>query len=141
MAKRIALVSCVKTKANTACRAGDLYTSDWFKKAKLLVERSGLTWYILSAEHGLVDPETIIAPYEKALKKMGVAERNAWGRTVVAQMSARLPDADEVVVLAGVEYRANLLPYLRNRYSKVDIPMEGLTSGRQLTWLLHAKNV
>jgi hypothetical protein len=138
---RIALLSCVKTKANKACRAGDLYTSDWFTKAKSLVERNGLTWFILSAEHGLVDPETVIAPYEKTLNKMGVAERKAWGRKVIAQMSASLPEADEVVVLAGDRYRENLLPYLRSRFSKVTIPMEGLTSGRQLNWLSHAKNI
>ena len=62
-------------------------------------------------------------------------------KKVIAQMSASLPEADEVVVLAGDRYRENLLPYLRSRFSKVTIPMEGLTSGRQLNWLSHAKNI
>lgn len=141
MVERIALVSCVKTKAERACPAGDLYTSAWFTKARSLIERSGLKWFILSAELGLVDPATIIAPYEKTLNKMGVAERTAWGAKVIAQMSLSLPKADEVVVLAGDRYRENLLPYLRSRFSRVTIPMEGLTSGRQLNWLIHAKNI
>ena len=141
MVERIALVSCVKTKAERACRAGDLYTSAWFRKARSLIESSGLKWFILSAEHGLVDPKTVIAPYETTLNKMGVAERKAWGGKVIAQMSTSLPEADEVVVLAGQRYRDNLLPYLHARYPRVSIPMDGLTSGRQLNWLSHAKNI
>lgn len=141
MAERIALVSCVKTKAERACQAGDLYTSAWFRKAKSLIRRSGLRWFILSAEHGLVDPEEIIAPYEKTLNKMGVTERKAWAEKVMGQMSAALPNADEVIILAGDRYRENLLPYLQGRFPKVSIPMEGLTSGRQLSWLDHVKNI
>jgi hypothetical protein len=141
MVPRIALVSCVKTKANRACSAGDLYTSAWFTKAKSLIERSGLDWFILSAEHGLVDPRMVIAPYEKTLNKMGVADRKSWAARVTAQMSDLLPEAHEVVILAGDRYRENLMPYLRNRFSKVTIPMEGLTSGRQLNWLDNASNI
>lgn len=141
MVPRIALVSCVKTKANIACSAGDLYTSAWFTKAKSLIERSGLDWFILSAEHGLVDPRMVIAPYEKTLNKMGVADRKSWAARVTAQMSDLLPEAHEVVILAGDRYRENLMPYLRNRFPKVTIPMEGLTSGRQLNWLDNASNI
>jgi hypothetical protein len=141
MVERIALVSCVKTKAERACQAGDLYTSAWFKKARSLIERSGLIWFILSAEHGLVDPKTVIAPYEKTLNKMGVGERKAWGESVIAQMATSLPEVDEVVVLAGQRYRDGLLPYLQGRFPNVSIPMEGLTSGRQLNWLSNAKNI
>ena len=141
MVSRIALVSCVKTKANRACPAGDLYTSAWFTKAKSLIERSGLDWFILSAEHGLVDPRMVIAPYEKTLNKMGIAHRKSWAARVTAQMSDVLPEAHEVVILAGDRYRENLMPYLRNRFSKVTIPMEGLTSGRQLNWLDNASNI
>lgn len=91
MVARIALVSCVKTKAERACQAEDLYTSAWFTKARSLIERSGLKWFILSAEHGLVDPKTVITPYEKALNRMGVAERKAWGERVIAQLATSLP--------------------------------------------------
>lgn len=141
MVERIALVSCVKTKAERACQAEDLYTSAWFKKARSLIERNGLKWFILSAEHGLVDPKTVIAPYEKSLNRMGIAERNAWGERVIEQLATSLPEADEIVVLAGQRYRDGLLSYLEGRFPKVSIPMEGLTSGRQLNWLSHAKNI
>ncbi|WP_417722856.1 DUF6884 domain-containing protein [Salipiger sp.] len=139
--KRVALVSCVKTKSNHTLPAKDLYISDWFKKARALVERSGTEWFILSAEHGLLDPDDEIQPYERTLKTMGVAERRAWAARVAAQMETKLPGADEIIVLAGMDYRAYLMPYLRSRFASVVIPMEGLTSGRQLNWLEHAKTI
>jgi hypothetical protein len=141
MVERIALVSCVKTKAERACQARDLYTSAWFTKARSLIERSRLTWFILSAEHGLVDPQTVIAPYEKTLNKMGAGERKAWAERVIGQMATVLPDADEIILLAGQRYRDGLMPYLQARFPKVSIPMEGLTSGRQLNWLSSAKSL
>jgi hypothetical protein len=139
--KRVALVSCVKTKSNQTLPAKDLYTSDWFKKARALVERSGTEWFILSAEHGLLDPDDEIEPYERTLKTMGVAEKRAWAARVASQMETKLPAADEVIVLAGMDYRTYLMPYLRSRFASVVIPMEGLTSGRQLNWLEHAKTI
>jgi len=141
MAGRIALVSCVKTKANKALPACDLYISSWFTKAKSLVERQGIDWFILSAEHGLVDPKTVIAPYERTVNKMGVADRREWAAKVIEQMSEVLPEADEIIILAGNRYRENLMPYLCDRFPKVSVPMEGLTSGRQLNWLDNAKNI
>lgn len=59
--------------------AKDLYISDWFVKARAYVEQAGDEWFILSAEYGLVSPETVIAPYERTLNTMGIAERRAWG--------------------------------------------------------------
>jgi hypothetical protein len=139
--ERVALVSCVKTKSNLILPAKQLYISDWFKKARALVERNGTEWFILSAEHGLLDPDEKIGPYERTLKTMGVAEKRAWAARVAAQMGTKLAVADEVIVLAGMDYRAYLMPYLRSRFASVVVPMEGLTSGRQLNWLANAKTI
>ena len=57
--------------------AKDLYISDWFVKARAHVEQAGNEWFILSAEHGLVHPENVIAPYERTLNAMGIADRRA----------------------------------------------------------------
>jgi len=138
---QLALISCVKTKADRPLPARELYISPWFTKAKSLVQRCGLPWFILSAEHGLVDPATIIAPYERTLNKMSVADRQLWAEKVVLQMEDFLPEADEIIVLAGVRYREHLMPYLRKRYDAVKVPMEGLTSGRQLSWLDNASSL
>ncbi|MGJ4952984.1 DUF6884 domain-containing protein [Bradyrhizobium sp. HKCCYLS20291] len=37
---KVAFVSCVKTKADGICRAGEMYTSPWFKMARFWAERN-----------------------------------------------------------------------------------------------------
>lgn len=128
------LVSCVSSKQASPAPAKDLYVSDWFRKARAYVESTGMPWFILSAEYGLLDPNQHTAPYEKTLNTMSVREREGWAQRVVEQMSARLPQGKRVVVLAGARYREYLLDYLRGRFSQVEVPLEGLRIGEQLHW-------
>jgi hypothetical protein len=131
----IYLVSCVSKKRSAPAPARDLYTSDWFVKARHFVERTRSPWFILSAEHGLVSPHLIVAPYERTLNTMSAPERLAWAVRVKAQMETSLPAADRIVVLAGMRYREHLMDYLRQRARTVDVPMEGLAIGKQLRYL------
>ncbi|OSI35263.1 DUF6884 domain-containing protein [Bradyrhizobium canariense] len=57
---RVAFVSCVKLKADTARPARDLYVSPWFIGARRYAERNADSWLILSAAYGLVDPDRVI---------------------------------------------------------------------------------
>jgi hypothetical protein len=129
------LVSCVSKKRRTPSPARDLYVSDWFLKARAHVESTDSPWFILSAEYGLVSPDQVLAPYERTLNTMRKAERDAWATRVKAQMETSLPAADRIVVLAGQRYRESLMDFLRQRAETVEIPMEGLTIGRQLQYL------
>jgi hypothetical protein len=129
------LVSCVSKKRTTPSPARDLYISDWFLKARDYVESTQSPWFILSAEYGLVSRDQVLAPYERTLNTMDKAERNAWATRVKAQMETRLPATDRIVVLAGQRYREYLMDYLRHRARRVEIPMEGLSIGRQLQYL------
>jgi len=134
--KRLFLVSCVSKKKIERTCASDLYMkSAWFVKVRRLVEATGAPWFILSAEHGLLSPDAEIDPYNRTLNDMSPKERRAWADRVKGLMDIKLPEADEVVVLAGQKYRENLMPYLRQRYASVRVPMKGLTIGRQLKWL------
>ena len=133
--RRLFLVSCVKTKRTATAAAKDLYISDWFRKARACVEGVGGEWRILSAEYGAVHPNDEIRPYEKTLKTMPVAERRAWARRVLKAVDSSLPGVDTVVFLAGEPYREFLEPALLARGVDVDVPMRGLSQGRQLAWL------
>ena len=82
MPKTVYLVSCVGTKQTHTSPARYLYTSPWFVKARRYVEARSGEWFILSAEHGLIDPDQVIAPYERTLNKMKKADRVAWGQGV-----------------------------------------------------------
>ena len=129
------LVSSVSQKREQACAARDLYVSDWFRKARRFAEASGCPWYVLSAKHGLVAPDQVIAPYEQTLNTTRAADRRAWGERVAAQLSEAVPDLSRVVFLAGVRYREFLAPNLAGRGVEVSVPMEGLRIGEQLSWL------
>jgi len=132
---RIYLVACVKGKLPRPAPARDLYISPWFRKARQYVELSGAPWFILSDEHGLVHPDTELAPYEKDIKGMPAADRRAWAGRVQEQMETALPPAGEVVILAGRRYREYIAGYLTKRFGKVSVPMEGIGIGEQRQWL------
>ncbi len=138
MTAPIFLISCTKTKAPAACAAGDLYQSDWFRKARAYVEAKGGRWFILSAEHGLVDPEAIVAPYETTLCRMRKPARRAWAVRVYDQLLEHgLTCSGPVVILAGELYRENLERWLNSggRNPRCSVPMRGLGLGQQKAWL------
>ena len=136
--KSIYLVSCVKTKALFGTKAEDLYESNWFRKAKPYV-LSRLTerdeWYILSAKYHLLLPQEMVDPYEQTLNRMSVAQRRSWSDKVLSQLMPRVERGDRVVFLAGQRYREFLFDQLSQSGCRVEVPMEGLGSGKQLTWL------
>lgn len=133
--RTIYLVSCVSKKQDIPCEARELYQSDWFKKARAYVEARGMPWFILSAKHGLVRPEEVIAPYEQTLNKMPVIERRAWAEGVGRKLADHVSKDDEVVILAGARYREFLMPTLRELAGSVQVPMAGKRIGEQLSWL------
>jgi cytoplasmic iron level regulating protein YaaA (DUF328/UPF0246 family) len=129
----IVLVSCVKSKRDHRCRAGDMYTSALFQKMMVYAQSlKPKQVYILSAKYGLLSPDEMIEPYELTLKTMKTAERRAWAQGVLSALRRNCDlDADRFVFLAGDPYRQNLVPHIKH-YS---VPMEGLAFGKQLQWL------
>ena len=101
--KQVILVACCGPKVAEKVRAADLYISALFKKARIYAERRG-PWFILSALHGLVNPDDLIAPYDLTLKKMPAQKRREWGLKVREQMErAGIVDLS-LVSLAGNDY-------------------------------------
>jgi uncharacterized protein DUF6884 len=129
------LVSCVSAKRPTPAPAHDLYVSPLFRKARAYVESQGTPWFTLSAEHGLLHPDTVVVPYERTLNKMRIQDRRDWARRVLAALEVQLCTIHTVVFLAGERYREFLEPALRERFA-VEVPLAGLTIGRQLQWFV-----
>lgn len=133
--RTVALVSCVKLKQEPAAPAAELYVSPLFRASRAYAERLGVPWWVLSAEHGLLAPDTVIAPYERTLKTMRVDERRAWGARVAEQLERVLLPGTTVVLLAGRAYSEPLVPHLERLGCVWDDPMKGLGLGRHQTWL------
>jgi hypothetical protein len=86
---RIGLVGCVKSKAAEAKPAKGplhIYTSALFRGARRAVERTCDTWFILSAAHGLVSPDRLLAPYERTLNSASPSSRRKWAAQVLQQI-------------------------------------------------------
>jgi hypothetical protein len=137
---RILLVSCSKSKGAEPAPACELYVSPRFKKAKRFAEGSGDPWFILSAEHGLVAPDEWLAPYERYLADTSGAYRRAWGEWVVARLELLSSGLSGVTVEvhAGRSYAQPLRDPLGRAGARIDLPLAGLSQGRQLQWYASA---
>lgn len=128
--KKIVLISCVSQKKPYKSKAKDLYISSLFKKNLAYARRLNPdAIYILSAKYGLLNLETEIDPYNLTLNTMPAMEIRIWAERVLQQLRqvADLHD-DHFIFLAGMKYRKYLLPHL----TSYEIPLEGLTIGKQL---------
>lgn len=132
---RIAFVSCVKTKSATPELAEHLYISPWFRMAREYAKRSADQWFILSAEHGLLEPGRLVSPYNWTLNGLGSKLRQSWAMRVVSQMDEWGLKGGSALVMAGTNYRQFLMEPLMERFVRVDVPMAGLMMGQQLSWM------
>ncbi len=131
--KRIVLISCVSKKLPHPARAKDLYVSPLFRlNLQYARKLQPDAIYILSAKHGLLDLDTEVEPYNLTLNDMATRQVQAWAEQVLEQIKQRADlRRDHFVFLAGLKYRKFLVP----RLASYEVPMEGLTIGRQLQFL------
>lgn len=129
----LCLVSCGRRKVRSTVPAKDLYISDWFQKTRRLIEREGWPWFILSAKHGLLDPERKTEWYDMTLKNMDAGARRDWARAVLVSLEPHLAGVQSIVIFAGALYRKHLEPALRSR--GIEVHVRSLRQGEQLAWL------
>jgi hypothetical protein len=94
-------------------------------------------WYVLSAKHGLLEPDgPEIKSYDETLTDATVGRRREWAGRVAEQLAdAGLLDEDSVLVIhAGKAYYEQLLPVIESEVGNVRIPTEGLAIGETLAW-------
>jgi hypothetical protein len=124
--KELVIVTCVKEKRKGRQKAKDLYISDLFKKMKQYAETYDYDWRIISAKHGLIDPEDIIESYEeesldqfKLLKGKQTTDlktkKKALKKIIEVQLEPILNTYNEIILMCGKNYRDVLLPLLKNK--------------------------
>lgn len=109
------------------------------KKRRDHVTRRGLTWFILSAQHGLVTPDEVLAPYDMAPKDQPASYQREWGRRVVTHLAALLSSVAGMTfeIHAGAAYVDALQAPLIAERACASTPLKGLTQGLQLAWYLN----
>lgn len=135
--RTVGLVGCVKSKRSEPSPAKDLYDSALSRGQRSAVEGVCDEWFILSALHGLLDPDAVIAPYEVTLNGARRQRKREWSQRVLGQMDRMLGPVDAIrfVIHAWQDYYAyGLLEGLRERGAAVDLPTQGLRLGRKLAY-------
>ena len=135
--RTIALVSCASQKQDHPCPARELYApSTLFSLSYAYAKSVAGRVYILSAKHGLVDEDAVLAPYDETLNDMSADARMDWSRKVLAQLGEVCDlSGDQFIILAGRNYYEFLLPALKN----VTLPLGNLPLGKRIE-LLHRLN-
>jgi len=81
--------------------ARDLYQSRLFRLSRAYAEAFCDDWRILSAEHNVVKPDQVIAPYDRSLLSMSKAERRDWRTSAPADLHYTWPHGSARFVLLG----------------------------------------
>lgn len=143
---RVGIVGCGSAKREHAAPAKDLYTSSYFALKRQFAEEYCDQWYVFSAKHGLVAPDTVLDPYDASLsprsdayvgddpaQDLGAEVRRALRRDVLPPAGDR--DVD-LVVLAGRDYAQHLAALDDCPGVTVSRPFEGLGGLHgQMEWL------
>lgn len=130
----VVLVGCAKSKLGYPAPARELYTSHLFRLARLYAEQSGHPWAILSAEHGLVLPDQVLAPYDTVIRDLDPDQQQQWAFKVDHGLRKHFPGHGRVIVLAGSAYTRHLPAWLE----EVRDPLKGLGIGKRKRWLIDA---
>jgi len=128
--KTIIFIQCCKTKLSHKNKAANIYISPLFKKsleyAKKLMPQA---IHILSAKYGLLDLDFEIDPYNITLKNMDCKQRKEWADKILKKLNNRYDlKKDKFIFLTGILYRE----FLIDKISNYEIPLEGLSIGKQL---------
>ena len=130
------LVTCVYEKADGPRAAKDLYRSAYFDRLRRYAEAHGRPWFIVSAEHGLVQPEEWLVPYERYLPDTPLWYQKVWGSWVVARLRLLAGDLEgrTVELHLSPPYAAQVAPRLEEVGAMVRVPLAEVPAERQLAW-------
>ncbi|WP_137279508.1 DUF6884 domain-containing protein [Pseudomonas rhizoryzae] len=131
----VCLVACTSKKSDQPTAAELIYRSPLFLAARSYAQHRADQWFILSAKHGLLSPEEIIAPYNESLLNQSELQRQEWATDVYKALNARVPAGARIIFLAGSAYRSYLAPAFEADGRETAAPMSALGIGSQVAWL------
>jgi hypothetical protein len=123
---RVVLIGSSGATATTPLPAAQLFQSAGFIRAREHAAGSGHPWFVVTAKHGLLDPDDVVAPSEVRLDDRSMGYRAAWGEWVAAQLGDRLRlEGLTVEVHGGVDFAQPLRNPLTRRGAVVDLQLPG----------------
>jgi len=134
----VLLVGQDSREATPPPQARDRETPDLFSKRRRYADQCELPWFVLSAEHGLLRLDDVVAPYGMELGAQLPSYRRAWGTWVMERLRRELGELSGVrlEVHAGDAFAEALVEPALTAGVRLTRPLEGLSRGEQLTWYL-----
>jgi uncharacterized protein DUF6884 len=133
---RVGLVSCAKTKRESASPCRQLYKSPLFVLALAHAEGTCDETFVISAAHGLLRLDDTVAPYDRVLGDLPKRERLAWGNRVAGSLASRFPGLSlHISILAGLGYAAPIQRASLGHSWVIETPLARLPIGLRLAWL------
>jgi len=137
---KLAIVGCGKKKKSGKHPAEDLYTSQYFKSKKEYANEKAFTWFVLSAEYGLIQHKEEIESYDTTIKDVDEEE---WSKLVEKQFEHFMDffdsfeeEIEEIIILAGQDYIEPIKPLLKESPYPVSYPFDETNGiGEQLKLL------
>lgn len=68
--------------------AREVYRADRFQAARLRAQARGATWFVLSAEHGLLEPGEWVSPDSRELADLDPVYRGVWAQWVLVRLES-----------------------------------------------------
>jgi hypothetical protein len=112
-----------------------MYVSPLYRKSVLVAEGWRLSFSILSAKYGLLDPDETIEPYDLTLKGASKQFKSEWAHKVDDQIRNSIDRRKRLIVLAGDDYYAPLTEAGIEDPLNFFAPMRGLSLGNRLAFL------
>tara|TARA_R100000808_G_C2147411_1_gene155369 strand:- start:2009 stop:2434 length:426 start_codon:yes stop_codon:yes gene_type:complete len=139
----LGFVACCGPKQSQATQARELYQSDLFKKSADYADLNFDAWLILSAEHGLINLQNEILPYDKTL----TGKDPKWSDMVLGQflkfcateLSTDEWEELELTFLTGKKYQQEILDVLKSKHP-VNTPLMGKGIGEMKQWFKNQIN-
>ena len=140
MSARIVLVQCTSQKREETTTAARMYDpSDYFRKQRAYARAIGDRWFIQSAKHGLLEPETEIEPYDVSAHDLDDPE--LWADSIALELGDYYPEANATVeILGGAAYADPLTPELERIGFEVLEPLRGQGIGTRKRSLMEMTN-
>lgn len=127
----VGLVSCSKAKLDTPAPARLLYSPSYvFARSVRWLEARCDEWFVLSAKHGLVEPDTVLAPYDETLAGASKQVRARWADRIREALRQRFAGRRVTyLLLAGSNYAFAVAGF------EVEQPLKGMSTGARRRWL------
>lgn len=133
---------CGRRKLRSAAPARLMYASPRFGRLRSIAEILAADYCVVSAKHGLLDPDQVIEPYDLDLVSLSAEARELWAREVLSQLAGRGGHRPFILLTTGA-YLSELLAANCRREQPLTLftPFAGLSEASEDEWIEQATAV